>query len=90
MVIGVRQGSAKWRVDTPPLTHHFLELWAMGAWWATCRRVNADGPVPAVHCRRANAGSVAGGSVVSGIVESGSVARGSVESSIMAGGSDDK
>ena len=38
--------------------------------------------MPAVHCRRDNAGSVAGGSVVSGIVESGSVARGSVVSGI--------
>ena len=43
--------------------------------------------MPAVHCRRANAGSVAGGSVVSGIVAGGSVARGSVVSGIMASGS---
>ena len=50
-------------------------------------------PMPAVHCRRDNAGSVAGGSVVSGIVrivESGSVARGSVESGIKASSSDEK
>ena len=46
--------------------------------------------MPAVHCRRANAGSVAGGSVVSGIVAGGSVARGSVVSGIMASGSDEK
>ena len=62
----------------------------MEAWRATCRRVNADGPMPAVHCRRANAGSVVGGSVVSGIVAGGSVARGSVVSGIMASGSDEK
>ena len=72
----------KSRVDTRTI---FLELWAMEAWRATYRRANVDGPMPAVHCRRANAGSV-----VSGIVAGGSMARGSVVSGIMASGSDEK
>ena len=85
VAIGVRQGSAKSRVDTVDTHTIFWELWAMEARRATCRRVNADGPMPAVNCRRANAGSV-----VSGIVAGGIVARGSVVSGVMASGSDVK
>ena len=68
---------------------HHLGTLGDGIYRATCRRVNADGPMPAVHCRRANAVGSDFGSVVSG-VESGSVARGSVECGIKAGGSDEK